>query len=84
MQTADNFNFTFLDDAHPEARRGFVVEVIPSFVGMRRAARNDRCQVDGGNAHGLSEGANAFRSKSNIHGKRFGFNGVFQVQACCR
>ena len=81
---ADNFNFTFLDDAHPEARRGFVIKVIPGLVRMRRAAGNDRGQVDGGNAHGLSEGANAFRSQSNIHGRRVGFNEVFQVQSCCR
>src|ERR1700722_2774370 len=67
MQAADNFDFTFLDDAHPEPRRGFVIKVIPGFVGMRRAARNDRRQVGSGDAHGLSEGANAFRSKSNIH-----------------
>ena len=38
MKTADNFDFTFLDDAHPEARCGFVIKVIPGFVGMRGAA----------------------------------------------
>jgi hypothetical protein len=41
MQAADNFDFTFLDDAHPEARRGFVVKVVPGFVRMRCATRND-------------------------------------------
>ena len=84
MQAADNCDFTFLDDAHPEARRGFVIKVIPGFVGMRRAARNDHGQIGGGNAHGLREGANAFRSKSSIHGRWFRFSEMIQFRSCCR
>jgi len=80
MEAADNFDFTLLDDTHPEAWRGLVIEVIPSFVEMRCAARNDGGQVGGGNAHGLSEGANAFRSKTDIHGRRFGFSEVSQFR----
>ena len=56
MQAADNFDFTFLNDAHPETRRGFVEEVITGLVDMRRAALDDRREIRGWNAHGLSEG----------------------------
>ena len=56
MEAADNFDFAFFYDAHPEPRRGFVIKVFTSFVGMGRAARNNRDEIRGWNAHGLSEG----------------------------
>ena len=63
---ADDFDLAFLDDAQPLARRGFVKEIIPGLVGMRRAALNDRGQFVGGDADGLREGGDAFRSKSSF------------------
>jgi hypothetical protein len=44
MQAADYFDFTFLDDAHPETRCGFVEEVVTGFVdkgGKMRDIRHD-------------------------------------------
>jgi|HubBroStandDraft_6_1064221.scaffolds.fasta_scaffold688489_2 hypothetical protein len=84
MKTADNFDFTFLDDAHPEARCGFMIEVVPGFVGMGRAARNDCGQVGGGNAHVLGEIASVFWSESNIHDSRVEFSEVFAFRSCWR
>jgi hypothetical protein len=71
MQATDDFDFAFLDDAHPETRRGFMVKVITGLVGMRRAAIDDPSEVGGGNAHTLGDGGDAFRR--DIHSKRMRF-----------
>jgi hypothetical protein len=50
MQAANDFDFTFLHDAHPETRRGLVVKIITGFVGVRRTASDDRREIGGGDA----------------------------------